>query len=487
MIFNSLHFLLFLPIVIAIYFALPYKWRWLFTLLASYYFYMCWKPEYAFLIVVSSSIDYYTGLKMSQYADKKQRRPYMLISVISNLGLLLLFKYFNFFNDSARAVFDSFNIFYNVPEFRLFLPVGISFYTFQTLSYSIDIYRGTAKAEKHFGYFALFVSFWPQLVAGPIERASDLMPQLKNNFDFDYNRTREGLIRILWGFFKKVVIADRLSIFVQEVYQHPGEHGGFAVVLATWMFAFQVYCDFSGYCDIAIGSARIMGYNLTDNFKTPYFSKTIREFWQRWHITLSFWIRDYLYFPLGGSKVSYSRLMFNTMFTFILMGLWHGANWTFVMFGLIHGLLLSLRRTTDKFMPNLKLNLGANLKWLSSFLAMFWVFNLTCIPDIFFCSRNVGEAFTIIQSIFTVPNTTADLIHGSIVGVDSVVQFVLGWVFVVILTIVDYKMYLTGDQTIEDKITSKPTIVRWSFYIAMLLFIGWFAMVNKAAFIYFQF
>lgn len=487
MIFNSFHFLLFLPIVVGLYFATPFKWRWLFTLLASYYFYMCWKPEYAFLIVVSTSIDYFTGLKMSQCTDKKQRRPYMLISLFSNLGLLLLFKYFNFFNDSARVVFDQLNIFYNVPEFRLFLPVGISFYTFQTLSYSIDIYRGNAKPEKHFGYFALFVSFWPQLVAGPIERSNDLMPQLKTKFDFSYLRAREGLIRILWGFFKKVVIADRLAIFVQEVYQHPGEHGGFAVVLATWMFAFQVYCDFSGYCDIAIGSARIMGYNLTDNFKTPYFSKTIREFWQRWHITLSFWIRDYLYFPLGGSRVNYKRLMFNTILTFAIMGLWHGANWTFVMFGLVHGVLLALRRTTDKFFPNLKLDLGSNLKWLTSFLTMFWVFNLTCIPDIFFCSRNVSESFVIIGSIFNSPNTTTALIHNSIVGSDSVVQFVLSWIFIALLLVVDFKMYIKGDQTIEDRITSKPVIIRWSFYLGMLLLIGWFAMVNKAAFIYFQF
>ncbi len=487
MIFNSFHFLLFLPIVVGLYFATPFRWRWLFTLLASYYFYMCWKPEYAFLIVVSTSIDYFTGLKMNQCETKQQRRPYMLISLFSNLGLLLLFKYFNFFNDSARAVFDQFNIFYNVPEFRLFLPVGISFYTFQTLSYSIDIYRGTAKAEQHFGYFALFVSFWPQLVAGPIERSNDLMPQLKKKFDFNYLRAKEGLIRILWGFFKKVVVADRLSIFVQEVYQNPGEHGGFAVVLATWMFAFQVYCDFSGYCDIAIGSARIMGYNLTDNFKTPYFSKTVREFWQRWHITLSFWIRDYLYFPLGGSRVNYRRLMYNTMLTFALMGLWHGANWTFVLFGVTHGILLSLRRTTDKFMPNLKLNLGPNLKWLTSFLTMFWVFNLTSIPDIFFCSRNVSESFVIIQSIFTVPNTTHALIHNSLEGSDSIVQFALSWIFIAFLLVMDFKMYLVGDQTIEERIVSKPLLIRWSFYLGMLLLIGWFAMVNKAAFIYFQF
>ena len=487
MIFNSFHFLVFLPCVIFLYFAIPYKWRWLFLLLASYYFYMSWKPEYAFLIVASTAIDYYSGMRMSAIADKKKRKPFLMLSIFTNLGLLLLFKYFNFFNESTRAVFDSFNIFYNVPEFNLFLPVGISFYTFQTLSYSIDIYRGNSKAEKHFGTFALFVSYWPQLVAGPIERSSDLIPQLKKNFDFDYFRVKQGLIRIAWGFFKKVVVADRLSIFVQEVYQHPGDHGGFAVVLATWMFAFQVYCDFSGYCDIAIGSARMMGINLNDNFKTPYFSTTIREFWQRWHITLSVWIRDYLYFPLGGSRVTYARLMFNTMLTFAIMGLWHGANWTFVMFGVVHGILLSLRRTTDKFFPNFHLNLGSNFKWLSMALSMFWVFNLTCIADIFFCSRNVGEAWIQIQSIFTVSNTSYDLIHNAVIGADSSVQFILSWVFIAFLLFFDVIMYLRNDMTIEDYISSRSKIQRWSFYVVILIFIGWFAMTTNAAFIYFQF
>lgn len=487
MIFNSFQFLVFLPCVIFLYFAIPSKWRWLFLLLSSYYFYMSWKPEYAFLIVASTAIDYYSGMRMSAITDKKKRRPFLMLSIFTNLSLLLLFKYFNFFNESARAVFDSFNIFYNVPEFNMFLPVGISFYTFQTLSYSIDVYRGTTKAEKHFGYFALFVSYWPQLVAGPIERSGDLLPQLREEFKFEYNRVREGLIRIGWGFFKKVVVADRLSIFVQQVYQHPGEHGGFAVVLATWMFAFQVYCDFSGYSDIAIGSARMMGVNLTDNFKTPYFSKTIREFWQRWHITLSVWIRDYLYFPMGGSRVTYSRLMFNTMFTFAVMGLWHGANWTFVMFGVIHGVLLSVRRTADKFFPNLKFDLGPRLKWLTFAISAFWVFNLTCIPDIFFCSATSGDAMIQIQSIFTVPNTTHTLIHNSLTGADTSVQFILSWVFIAFLLFFDIRMYTNKDETIEGLITRQPVAVRWTFYVVLLIFVGWFAMTTNSAFIYFQF
>jgi alginate O-acetyltransferase complex protein AlgI len=456
-------------------------------LLSSYYFYMCWKPEYAFLIVASTAIDYYTGMRMSVIQDKRKRKPFLMLSIFTNLSLLVLFKYFNFFSESANSLFASFNIFYDVPEFNLFLPVGISFYTFQTLSYSIDVYRGNTKAEKHFGHFALFVSYWPQLVAGPIERHSDLAPQLKQKFDFNYDRIKQGLVRILWGFFKKVVVADRLSIFVQEVYQHPGEHGGFAVVLATWMFAFQVYCDFSGYCDIAIGSSKIMGVNLNDNFKTPYFSRTVREFWQRWHITLSVWIRDYLYFPLGGSKVTYPRLMFNTMFTFTIMGLWHGANWTFIWFGVIHGAMLSIRRTVDKFLPNLKLDFGPKLKWLAVGISMFFVFNVTCIPDIFFCSSSGADAITHIQSIFTVPNTTGELIHNSITGTDTSVQFILSWVFIAVLLFFDFRMYTNSDGTIEDLVTSKSTPVRWAFYIVILLFVGWFAMTTNSAFIYFQF
>ena len=490
MVFNSLHFLIFLPAVIFLYFAIPYKWRWLLLLFVSYYFYMCWKAEYAFLIVLSTSIDYLCGLQMSKHEDKKKRKPWMILSIVMNLSILFLFKYFNFFNDSARVVFDSLNIFYNVPEFKLLLPVGLSFYTFQAISYTVDVYKGTAKAEKNFGFFATFVAYWPQLVAGPIQRKEDFLPQLKQNFDFDYERVKQGLIRILYGFFKKVVIADRLAIFVREVYNQPGDHGGFAVILATWLFAIQVYCDFSGYCDIAIGSSRIMGHNLRENFKTPYFAKSIREFWERWHITLTVWVRDYLYIPMGGSKVSFPRMLFNNLAALTIMGFWHGANWTFIMFGFVHGSFIVISRIWDRYFPKINLpTLLPKAKWLTNFLLMFWIFNLTCIPDIFFCSRNINESWIIIQSIFNHPDTTWALINSSSPAgsTPSVIDYWLSIFFVAILLYTDYNLYTHKDVTIEKRIAAKPVYLRWGFYILITVLVSWFAVTTDSVFIYFQF
>ncbi|MEZ5014526.1 MAG: MBOAT family O-acyltransferase [Chitinophagales bacterium] len=500
MIFNSFNFLVFLPLVVWFYFLIPYKWRWVFLLCASYYFYMCWKAEYAFLILFTTSVDYFCANKMVQFDDKRKRKPYLLISLISNLGILFLFKYLNFFTDSARALFESADIFGDDPVFKLLLPVGISFYTFQTLSHSIDVYRGNIKPEKHFGYFALFISYWPQLVAGPIERPNHLIPQLKQNHDFDYNRAKDGLVRILFGFFKKSVIADRLSVFVTAVYgtsdghggwtTPPLEHGGFAVILGTWLFAIQVYCDFSGYCDIAIGSAKIMGHDLTDNFRTPYFSKSIREFWERWHITLTVWVRDYLYIPLGGSRVSFSRMLFNNWFTLAVMGLWHGANWTYVLFGVIHGWYIVMSRVWDRYLPKANLqHIMPRAKMLIAVLSMFWIFNLTCIPDIFFRSENVQAAGHTISHIFTMPNTTHALIYDSAGkgAVPSVVEFWVVLVFIVILLYQDYITYIRKDETIDVRVRRQPMLIRWSYYIILVVFVAWFAVITNSAFIYFQF
>ena len=489
MLFNSLHFLIFFPIAIGLYYATPYKWRWLVLLLSSYYFYMCWKPEYAFLIIFSTSVDYICGLQMAKYPDKKGRKKWMLLSIFMNLGQLFLFKYFNFFSDSVHSAFQSINIFYNTPEFRLLLPVGISFYTFQSISYTVDVYNGKAPAEKNFGYFAMFVSYWPQLVAGPIERSWYMLPRLKANHDFSYEKAREGLTRILWGFFKKVVIADRLAIFVRDVYGHgsadgwvPGaDHGGFAIILATWLFAIEVYCDFGGYCDIAIGCAKLMGHDLTDNFKTPYFSKTIREFWQRWHITLTRWIIDYLYIPLGGSRVSFGRLLFNTWFMLLVMGFWHGANWTFIMFGAIHGFYLVMSRISEKYFPNVELNLGKQLKWLTAFIAMFWIFNLTCIPDVFFCSKDFGSAIDQFTRIFSHSDTTMQLINV------SRADFYLSLIFIVVLLAIDWNLHTSGDVTIDQKVPVQTVRVRWSFYVVITLFVTWFAVTTSGVFIYFKF
>jgi len=333
MLFNSLDFLIFFPVIVGLYFALSPKYRWVLLLGASYYFYMCWKAEYIILIVFSTLVDYFAARQMARIQEKKKRRPFLYLSLLSNLGLLFFFKYWNFFSGETRALLDSWNIMADVPTFQLLLPVGISFYTFQTLSYTIDVYNGKLEPEKNLGRFALYVSFFPQLVAGPIERATHLLPQLRQTFDFDYQRVVSGLQQMLWGFFKKVVIADRLAVYVNEIYASPGDENGLALLLATYFFAFQIYCDFSGYSDIAIGAARVMGYDLMENFRTPYLSKSIREFWSRWHISLSTWFRDYLYIPLGGNRVPQVRWFLNLFIVFVVSGFWHGANWTFLIWG----------------------------------------------------------------------------------------------------------------------------------------------------------
>ena len=302
MLFNSLQFVVFFPIVIILYFIIPHNKRWILLLIASYYFYMCWKVDYIILIMISTLIDYVCSNKMSKINEKPKRKKWLLISIFSNLGILFGFKYFNFFSQNIQTLFDNYNIFFEMPFFNVLLPVGISFYTFQTLSYTIDVYNNKTTAQKHLGVFAVYVSFFPQLVAGPIERSNHLLPQFFKKHDFNYLRVKAGFQKMLWGFFKKIVIADNLAILVDGVYNNVDNYSGLTLIVATIFFTFQIYCDFSGYSDIAIGTAKVMGFELRENFKRPYFSKSIREFWQRWHITLSTWFRDYVYIPLGGNS-----------------------------------------------------------------------------------------------------------------------------------------------------------------------------------------
>ena len=302
MIFNSMQYLIFFPIIVGLYFLIPHRFRWGILLAGSYYFYMAWKPVYILLIIASTLIDYVAGVMMGRTEEKSKRKKYLIISLISNLSLLFLFKYFNFFNDSAKTVLEYLNLPFYLPTFKLLLPMGISFYTFQTLSYSIDVYKGTIKPEKHLGIFALYVTFFPQLVAGPIERSENLLPQFREEHKLDYKLVTNGLKLMLWGLFKKVVIADRVSILVNTVYNDVNSYKGFPLIVATVLFAFQIYCDFSGYSDMAIGSAQVMGFRLMENFRRPYFSKSIPEFWKRWHISLSTWF-IYSFRRKSGRKV----------------------------------------------------------------------------------------------------------------------------------------------------------------------------------------
>ena len=485
--FNSIQFILFFIVVIFIYFSISYKYRWFLLLLASYYFYMCWKPEYIFLILLSTVIDYYCGLKMGECDDKIKRKPFLLISITTNLGILFFFKYFNFFSDSTRYLLNQFNIFYDLPYFNLLLPVGISFYTFQTLSYSIDVYKGDKKAEKHFGIFALYVSFFPQLVAGPIERSTRLLPQLNNNYQFDYLRCKNGLMLMLWGFFKKIVIADRLAVLVNTVYSNPMDYQGIPLILATVFFAFQIYCDFSAYSDIAIGASKIMGYDLMKNFNRPYFSKSISEFWRRWHMSLGSWFRDYLYFPLGGNKMGQYSWYQNIMLVFLISGLWHGASWNFIIWGGLHGfyiLIGLLLKGIKKYIINfLKLNKQI---FPYKLIQVIYTFILVNFAWIFFRANTFNEAIYIIKNIFIInSNVIYDKsLHKLGLDEKDLYLSILLILFLLIIQLIQRKI------NIINWINSKPVIVRWSLYmigIYSIIIFGFYAQGDQTQFIYFQF
>lgn len=341
MLFNSYSFLIFFPIVILIYWIIPLRFRYIWLLAASYYFYMCWNAKYALLLLACTVITYLSGIfiyKIKNSGKAEARRIiYMKLCVafsfIINLGVLAWFKYFDFFVENLQKVFAHIGITLSSPTFDIILPVGISFYTFQALSYTMDVYRGEIYAEKNFLKYALFVSFFPQLVAGPIERSKNLLKQVAVPHRFDYEKCREGFLLMMWGFFMKLVIADRAAIVVNTVYNNYEQYPGLYLVIATILFAFQIYCDFGGYSTIAMGAAKMLGFELMENFNCPYFSKSVSEFWRRWHISLSSWFKDYLYIPLGGNRKGKIRKYINLMIVFLTSGLWHGAQWSYVTWG----------------------------------------------------------------------------------------------------------------------------------------------------------
>ena len=448
-------------------------------LVASYYFYMCWKIEYIVLIIGSTLIDYFAALKMSRAAGKQEKRKYLMLSLASNLGILFFFKYFNFVSESVAAAFNAWNIFYEVPLFDVLLPVGISFYTFQTLSYTIDVYNDRIPAEKHLGIFALYVAFWPQLVAGPIERSRHLLPQFRRRHAFDYRRVTDGLRLMLWGMFKKVVIADQLAVYVNQVYNHVDDYQGPALMIATFFFAIQIYCDFSGYSDMAVGSARVMGYDLMENFNRPYFAKSIREFWQRWHISLSTWFRDYLYIPLGGNRSVKWRWYYILFITFLVSGLWHGANWTFAIWGALHGFFLIVEIATGNCWQKAANFLFPNEPsfWNRAFRVCVTMIQV-CFAWIFFRANTVQDAFTVLRKMFLFESD----IWLQVVGKGSLV---LSAMLVLILLAVHMKERGTA---INEYVGRLPAAARWSVYAAAfwaIVISGVFGV--RQEFIYFQF
>ena len=402
MVFHSMPFLYFFAILMVIYFAIPFRVRWVLLLGASGYFYLCWRAEYILVLLCSTLTTYYFGMRLGRAEIPSTRKRILLFALFYHIGVLFLFKYFDFFNNSLKNLFDRFNLFYGVPAFNLLQPIGISFYTFKSISYCLDVYRGELKPEHHLGKLALYIAFFPQLLAGPIERATRLLPQFYQKFNFDDRRVSDGLKLMLWGFFQKMVIADNLAVLVDSVYNHPYQYQGMGLTLATFFYCFQIYCDFSGYSDIAIGAAQIMGYQTMDNFNRPYFSSSIGEFWRRWHISLSTWLRDYLYIPLGGNRVSRSRFYFNLMAVFLICGLWHGANWTFVIWGGLHGFYLVFSNLTQKIRGEIIRRIGLDRTPIfHRALKLGITFLLVCFAWIFFRANTVSDSLYIISHLFS--------------------------------------------------------------------------------------
>jgi alginate O-acetyltransferase complex protein AlgI len=454
---------------------------------------MCWKAEYIFLIIISTLIAYSTGILMGREHARKKRRKYLFLSLAANLGLLVLFKYFNFFNESLRVIFNNFNIFYGIPAFNFLLPVGISFYTFQTLSYSIDIYRGERPPERSIGIFALYVSFFPQLVAGPIERSTRLLPQFFEKKDFNYERVASGLKIMAWGLFKKVVIADRLAVVVDQVYGSPEEFTGATILVATFFFAYQIYCDFSGYTDIAIGTARVLGFELMANFKRPYFAGSIREFWRRWHISLSTWFRDYLYIPLGGNRVSTLRHFINLMVVFLICGLWHGANWTFVVWGGLHGTYLIFSLITANFRSKIvKLSGLDRFPKLHQIFKTIVTFILICFGWIFFRANSLADAIQLIGNSLIglgslVQNFTDIAYIRNVLGSLGVSRIDLEISFLLIFFL-EIVHLIQEIEPVKEKFKSVPMWTRWVAYYALTIVFLLFGSFNSGQdFIYFQF
>jgi len=493
MLFNSLHFLIFFPIVTALYFLLPHRFRWGLLLAASCYFYLAFIPAYIFILFFLIIIDYLAGI-LIENAPQRRRKTYLVISLIANIGVLGLFKYYNFLNETLTSILGTIHLANAIPRLDIILPIGLSFHTFQSMSYTIEVFRGKQKAERHLGIYALYVLFYPQLVAGPIERPQNMLHQFYEPHKFDYERVLNGLKLMLWGLFKKVVIADRLAVMVNTVYNSPAQFEGLQLLLATYFFAIQIYCDFSGYSDIAIGAAQVMGFKLMNNFNRPYFSKSISEFWQRWHISLSTWFRDYVYIPLGGNRVVKSRWYFNLILVFLISGLWHGANWTFVIWGALHGFYLVCAVWTQPFRRQVAIRLQAErYPRLAKVCRALITFHLVCFAWIFFRANSLSDAYYIITHLFA--GLGGELAHLAQHGATSLVAKVttLGLgpfeliVALLAVGLMECIHLLQRRYRIREVITAFPIWVRWPVYYVGALTILLFGKFDAKQFIYFQF
>lgn len=483
MLFNSIEFAFFLPIVFVLYWFVTnknLKVQNILVLVASYFFYACWDWRFLFLLIFSTLLDYFTGIKMEESKNKYLKKFWFLLSVTINLGFLGIFKYFNFFSESFTELLSSFGLQVNTWSIKVILPVGISFYTFHGLSYVIDIYKDRIKAERNFVDYSVFVSFFPLLVAGPIERATHLLPQIKVKRSFEYSKSVEGLKYILWGLFKKIVIADNAALVVNAIYNDFNTMPSSSLWLAAVLFSFQIYGDFSGYSDIAIGTAKLLGFDLYKNFNYPYFSRDIAEFWRRWHISLTTWFRDYIYIPLGGSRGTKINSIKNTFIVFVISGFWHGANWTFIAWGILHAMLFmpllignKNRIHTDIIAENSK------LPTIFEFFKMLSTFVLVMFLWIFFRSASISDSVYYIFKMFEISSLFKLPSNALSSG--------WGWYFFILVLIIFEWISRKEDHGLYFVQNVKSNLMRKFIYILFILIIIYFSSSQPAEFIYFQF
>lgn len=501
MVFNSLEFLIFFPIVVLIYFCVPQKTKNFWLLISSYYFYMSWNPKYAILILLSTTITWLGGLsfghinKLDLPGQKKEfwKKICVLACLSSNLLILAFFKYYHFLVDNMALVLSHLRIEFHPPVVDVLLPVGISFYTFQALGYIIDVYRGTIEPERNFLQYALFISFFPQLVAGPIERSKNLFRQIHEAHYFDAERVCRGLLMMGWGFFKKLVIADRAAILVTAVYDSYMEYTGLQIVIATMIFAVQIYCDFSGYSDIAIGAAEVMGFKLMQNFNSPYFARSVSEFWRRWHISLSTWFRDYLYIPLGGNRGGKWKTYRNLLITFCVSGLWHGARWSYVVWGGVNGLYQVVGDMTKEFRSNIQRFFKINTQcWSYRFFQGILTFVLIDFSWLFFRANGFEAAVGMIQHIISSPGWFSMIDSQNVLGICTLSldekDFYLLLIAMFVLLVLDLYKDKINFRT---ALLKQNIVFRWIVYYCIILIIVIFGIYgpeyDASTFIYFQF
>ena len=488
MIFNSIHFILFFPIITIFYFLLPHKYRWMHLLVASCIFYMYFIPIYILILFVTIIIDYIAGILIGG-AEGKKRKWFLYLSIAANVGILSVFKYYNFFVGNINFLLHTANIPNAIPLLKMILPIGLSFHTFQAMSYTIEVYRGEQKPERHLGIYALYVMFYPQLVAGPIERPQNLLYQFREHHKIEYDNVVRGLRLMLWGMVKKVVIADRIALLTDPIFNHPHDYSAIALYMGVVFFHIQVFCDFSAYSDIAIGAARVMGFKLMTNFNMPFHARTVSEFWRRWHISLSTWFRDYVYLPLGGNKTTKLLTYRNLFIVCFISGMWHGASWNFVIWGLLQGGYMVFAMLTKKTRKKINEALGiSKVAWLDHTLDIIITFSLTAFARVFFRGNSIRDAGYFVRKLFDIPAELLMVVKTHKIGflhIPGILTLVLPCIL--LFAFLETAHVIQRKYNLAETFSSKPVIFRWGVYFSGLFTLLFLGVYEKHTFIYFQF